>query len=146
MSDYISRETLVDAIEGIDWFHTNNRNELVHGGTSGMKTFLPTDEVERVVMSIPAADVVTRDCYDRLLAENDELQKVRPVVRGRWEKVGEQMLINLENAREQYAALGYPHRKIFNLRCSSCRMVTMVDSSIAYDYCPHCGADMRGES
>lgn len=68
---------------------------------------------------------------------------VRPVVRGKWEKVGEQMLINLENAREQYAELGYPHRKILNLRCSSCRKVTMVDSSIAYDFCPHCGADMR---
>ena len=31
--------------------------------------------------AIPAADVVTRDCYDRLLAENDELRKERPVVR-----------------------------------------------------------------
>ena len=70
---------------------------------------------------------------------------VRPVVRGKWEKVGEQMLINLENAREQYAELGYPHRKILNLRCSSCRKVTMVDSSIAYDFCPHCGANMREE-
>lgn len=68
------------------------------------------------------------------------------VVRGKWEKVGEQMLINLENAREQYAELGYPHRKILNLRCSSCRKVTMVDSSIAYDFCPHCGADMRGNA
>lgn len=29
----------------------------------------------------PAADVVARDCYDRLLAENDELRKERPVVR-----------------------------------------------------------------
>lgn len=31
--------------------------------------------------NIPAADVVARDCYDRLLAENDELRKERPVVR-----------------------------------------------------------------
>lgn len=30
---------------------------------------------------IAAADVVSRDCYDRLLAENDELRKERPVVR-----------------------------------------------------------------
>lgn len=79
---------------------------------------------EEEVKHIPSADVVE-------------------VVRGEWEKVGEQMLINLENAREQYAELGYPHRKILNLRCSSCRKVTMVDSSIAYDFCPHCGADMR---
>ena len=84
-------------------------------------------DAARAIDSIPAADV-------------------RPVKRGKWEKVGEQMLINLENAREQYAALGYPHRKILILRCSSCRKVTMVDSSIAYDFCPHCGADMREES
>lgn len=31
--------------------------------------------------NIPAADVVARDCYDRLLVENDELRKERPVVR-----------------------------------------------------------------
>ena len=33
------------------------------------------------VEDYPAADVVARDCYDRLLAENDELRKERPVVR-----------------------------------------------------------------
>lgn len=33
------------------------------------------------IKRIPAADVVSRDCYDRLLAENDELRKERPVVR-----------------------------------------------------------------
>ena len=31
--------------------------------------------------SLPVADVVARDCYDRLLAENDRLRKERPVVR-----------------------------------------------------------------
>lgn len=31
--------------------------------------------------AIPPVDVVARDCYDRLLAENDELRKERPVVR-----------------------------------------------------------------
>lgn len=33
------------------------------------------------IVMLPAADVVARDCYDRLLAENDELRKERPVVR-----------------------------------------------------------------
>ena len=33
------------------------------------------------IFALPAADVVARDCYDRLLAENDELRKERPVVR-----------------------------------------------------------------
>ena len=33
------------------------------------------------LLRIPAADVVKRDCFNRLLAENDELRKERPVVR-----------------------------------------------------------------
>lgn len=38
-------------------------------------------------------------------------------------------------------------RKLFwpmdNLQCSSCNKITMVWSSIDYDYCPHCGAKMN---
>ncbi len=61
----------------------------------------------------------------------------------RWEKVGENMIINLENAREQYKELGYPHRIELLLRCDSCRKITIVDSSIAYRFCPHCGKEMQ---
>lgn len=34
----------------------------------------------RRINRLPAADVVARDCYDRLLAENDRLRQERPVV------------------------------------------------------------------
>ena len=37
---------------------------------------------KQILNFIPAADVVARDCYDRLLAENDELRKERPVRHG----------------------------------------------------------------
>ena len=37
----------------------------------------------RLIRDIPAADVVARDCFDRLLAENDRLRQERPVVRCR---------------------------------------------------------------
>lgn len=69
---------------------------------------------------------------------------VRPVVHAHWNLVGKQMVINLANAREQYSELGYPHRNILQVQCDKCRLITMVDESIRYDYCPHCGADMRG--
>lgn len=65
------------------------------------------------------------------------------VMHGKWIKQGKQMIINLENAREQYAALGYPHRNEYRLQCSVCGKITMVDGGIVYEYCPHCGADMR---
>lgn len=64
---------------------------------------------------------------------------------GKWIKKGAQMHINLDNAREQYTELGYPHRNISVLMCDVCRKITLVDESIKYNFCPHCGADMRGE-
>lgn len=57
----------------------------------------------------------------------------------KWIEKGEQMLLSLENAREQYSALGYPHRRILKLQCSECNKITLVDSSIKYEFCPHCG-------
>lgn len=38
------------------------------------------------IIEIPAADVVDRDCYDRLLAENDRLREERPVTHGYWKR------------------------------------------------------------
>lgn len=64
---------------------------------------------------------------------------------GKWKIIGQQMIINLENARRQYAELGYPHRNELKMCCSECGMMTLVDSSIWYSYCPHCGAKMEGE-
>lgn len=65
---------------------------------------------------------------------------------GEWIIRGKQMVLNLENAREQYSALGYTHRNIQQLQCSECRKITLVDESILYEYCPHCGACMRGQT
>lgn len=69
-------------------------------------------------------------------------EKVEPK-RGEWVVFNKQMLINLENAREQYKELGYPHRTELGLQCSNCRKVTYVDSGIKYEFCPHCGAKME---
>ena len=66
---------------------------------------------------------------------------------GRWVKTLERKFINTNRHEEQFQkeVLGYGGRVIENLQCSECRMVTMVDASIMYDYCPHCGAHMDGE-
>ena len=61
---------------------------------------------------------------------------------GKWIDKGEMMVVNLENARQQYKELGYPHRNISRLECSECGKLTLVDSSIGYEFCPHCGAKM----
>lgn len=86
---------------------------------------------------IPAADVVARDCFDRILAENDTMREqlasigkkpgdgmedVRRVRFGTWEdKPGETYCIVCPFCREEV------HRSFYN-------------------FCPNCGADMGGEN
>lgn len=97
-----------------------------------------------------AAYTSDRPEYNMARRHMAELIAVLPSVqterkKGKWEERGKDMYINLENAREQYKVLGYPHRYGVKLQCSACNMITIVDESIAYKFCPHCGADMRGE-
>lgn len=61
----------------------------------------------------------------------------------KWEITGKQMIINLENAREQYKELGYPHRTELKMRCPLCNKITFCDSSILYEFCPHCGEQLE---
>ena len=69
-------------------------------------------------------------------------EDVQPVVHANWTILTKRKAIFLDNANEQYKALGFPHRNILQMRCSNCGMLTQVDGSIAYEYCPHCGAKM----
>ena len=41
--------------------------------------------------------------------------------------------------------LGTEWMTMMRQRCSECNKVTMVDGSILYKYCPHCGSEMRSE-
>lgn len=45
---------------------------------------------------------------------------------------------------EMKEATGKGYHTYINQRCSICNKVTMADASIRYDFCPHCGADIRG--
>ena len=66
------------------------------------------------------------------------------VMRSEWEYVNQYKVIRCGTSieKDQKAALGYGGRLIYTLRCKACNMRTMVDASIAYDHCPHCGARM----
>lgn len=62
-----------------------------------------------------------------------------------WIIVGRRMVIDLENAGEQYQMLGYLHRTELQMKCPVCRRVTSCDASIAYKFCPHCGEWLETE-
>lgn len=83
MADYISRETAYKTL-----------TEYYHHSSGVQHTVL-----REALNLVPSADVVARDCYDRILAENDTMREmlarigkkcgdsmddVRPVVRGKW--------------------------------------------------------------
>ena len=85
---------------------------------------------------------ITLGEYEELIEPlKREMQPERE--RGHWIEGGHRKFIDLANADRQYTELGYPHRTYINMSCSNCGMITIVDASIRYDFCPHCGADMK---
>ena len=124
MSDYISREAAIKTI-------------MEHTGMTPIAKLA----AETAICRIPASDVVARDCYDRILAENDTMREqlatigkkpgdkmddVRPVVRGRWNR--------------------YVHDKeLWANYCSACNTYLPPGMDWEPNFCPNCGADMREE-
>ena len=99
------------------------------------KKINPIDYLDEV----PAADVVARDCYDRILAENDTMRKqlaqigkkpgdkmddVRPVVRAHW-------IYHEDDCGDYY-------------ECSHCHDEYVVyEDDMCWKHCPTCGAEME---
>lgn len=115
MTDYISRETALDMCD---------------------------DDYDRIrIRGLPAADVVARDCYDRILAENDTMREmlarigkkcgdsmddVRPVA-----EISDAVDEVLDFLNENYNRMPYHiYSALFDLVCG---------------IYPNCGADMRGD-
>ena len=61
--EYIEREAAIDALQN----HYEVRNAVQNG---------IMDECVMLMMRVPAADVVARDCYDKILAENDDMRAI----------------------------------------------------------------------
>lgn len=123
MAEYIEREAAINEFA--------NRSQF-YDAEWGNKRFTP-DDVETIICAIPAADVVSRDRYDRLLAENDELRKERPVHHGNWEK---RMEHRKGDGYEAYTPVW---------RCSACGKDYDPATALIVNYCFNCGARMDGD-
>lgn len=63
-NDFISREAALELID----------NAPIIAGSEN-ETLISAPELSDKVYCLPAADVVARDCYDRILAENDTMRE-----------------------------------------------------------------------
>lgn len=120
MAEYISRDKAIDAVKQATGL--------------GNTAFCDKWDAMNRLRLVPAADVVARDCFDRLLAENDELRKERPAGHGRWMTTD-----------------AFPHR----VYCSECNQTYIPndrwqvwkdkygEGGLPRDYCPNCGARME---
>lgn len=120
-TDFISRKAIYDAVNDIGGCDATD--ECAKGYDAAI------DAAIDVLQNIPAADVA-------------------PVRHGYWIYQSSRKYINTDINEEklQKETLGYGGRVILNLQCSVCRKVTMVCNSISYEYCPHCGAKMDGDT
>ena len=56
MSDLISRQAAIDAIDDVDWYHLDNRGEMVHGANSSEhQAWYKAEDVYTALDSVPSA-------------------------------------------------------------------------------------------
>lgn len=117
MAEYIDRDLTEKAL-------MERCNETGYGGLNRTDVKM----VMRTPWRIPNADVVPRKDYESMERTVDKLNKaLAERKRGKWETA---------YLDQQYA--GCRPRAIY---CSNCHIV----SAFKTPFCPHCGADMRGE-
>ena len=92
MSDLIRRKDAVDAIEETDWYHINERGELVHGANS--KDDVPlykADDVYKAIAETPGVETVLQksfaymdfveDLTDYIFADDDDYISIELIFR-----------------------------------------------------------------
>lgn len=124
MTEYIKRE---DVMERVGRWQLNTR-----------------EAIAEMIMSVPSADVVTREQYEQIHWERDvALHQLEEIGKG----LGEKMVDVIERKRGKWQITdAYPH----NVYCSECHKkfaqthwAVWEDGSLPRNFCPNCGADMR---
>ena len=56
MDDLISRAAVVDAIDGVDWYHQNQHGEMVHGANpDDHQAWYKAEDIYKAVENVPSA-------------------------------------------------------------------------------------------
>ena len=67
-----------------------------------------------------------------------------PVRHGKWIDGGSFKYKHGGRNSEAKELFGTEWRTMRRIKCSLCNKITLVDDTIPYEYCPHCGARMDG--
>ena len=72
MSDLISRQAAIDAIENTDWYHQNANKDMVSGASNEHEAWYKAGDVYKALESVPSAQPEPRwiPCSERLPEED----------------------------------------------------------------------------
>jgi len=121
MNDTINRRDAIDAMTNTLWHYPNEcyRNLNEYEFAKGL--------AELGLKSVPSAQPERK--------------------RGRWTLIGMKKYKTVGRTPDQKEVLLEKEwRREEKIQCSCCGEITMLDYSITYQFCPHCGADMREDN
>ena len=65
LDDTISRAAVVDAIDGVDWYHINKNGEMVHGANDAEhQAWYKAEDIYKAVENVPSAQPEIIHCKD----------------------------------------------------------------------------------
>jgi hypothetical protein len=131
MSDYIKREELRKAMQSV----TDDSTCPLHIAAT----------IDQYITEAPAADVISGEVYRQTV---ETLEKIREEAHMRYEQAveAEEALAYVNVRKHGKWVVIDEHRDVEGwiertFSCSNCEEIVDED----YNFCPNCGADMRGE-
>ena len=149
-SDLISRQGVIDAIEGTVWYRINKNGEMVSGSTNEHESWYKHDDIMIILKTIPSPPVEPKPVCEDAISREDAIEAVR-LETG---KLGRELLgrgdildiisalppVEPERPRGEWITKS-TGGEMFDC-CSACGY---VEWDVPKNYCPNCGADMRGD-
>ena len=164
MNDLISRAAVVDAIEGVDWYHINKNGEMVHGANDAEhQAWYKADDIYAAIERVPSAQPVAKDInvpvkdYISRQAALDAIKKLeKPAPTAQHLSAifdCEDIIVALPSAQPErknghwlrYGEDGYPNNEdtVF-WQCNQCLEQYTGRTKRIPNFCPNCGAKMDG--
>lgn len=136
LTDCISRQQAIEAIESVDWYHINSKGKLVNGSTSDEESWYKAEDIYEALESLkpitPPGKVVAE-----IKVDTEELV----------ERIKEEY--QLERAGNWIKATGVaPPEFAGRYVCSNCGHYALMDMPYSNrqelsHFCPNCGARMK---